>query len=61
MTADMAIEQHRAHNASPSQKTAMPRWRVKGKEKSTIALACTWVVDHQIGEFCLPTNLHDLC
>jgi hypothetical protein len=44
---DMAIE-HRPHNASPSQKTAMPRWRGKGKEKSTIAHACTWVVDHQI-------------
>jgi hypothetical protein len=43
----MAVEP-RSHNASPSQKTAMPRWRRKGKEKSTIAHACTWVVDHQI-------------
>src|SRR5436305_9693176 len=40
--------EHRPHNASPSQKTAMPRWRGKGKEKSTIARACTWIVDHQI-------------
>lgn len=46
----MAIE-HRQHNVSPSQKTAMPRWRGKGKEKSTIAHACTWVVDHQISTF----------
>ena len=46
----MAIE-HRPHNASPSQKTAMPRWRGKGKEKSIIAHACTWVVDHQISTF----------
>jgi hypothetical protein len=40
--------EHRQHDG-PSQKTALPRWRNKGKEKSTIALACTWIVDHQIG------------
>ena len=38
----------RQHNDSPSQKTAMPRWRSRGKEKSSIALACTWIVNHQI-------------
>ena len=44
-----STQEHRQHNASPSQKTAMPRWRSKGKEKSTMQLACTWVVEHQIG------------
>ena len=38
----------RSQNVSPSQKTAFPRWRHKGREKSSIILACTWVVDHQI-------------
>ncbi|KEF60460.1 uncharacterized protein A1O9_02021 [Exophiala aquamarina CBS 119918] len=38
---------HRQHNVSP-QKRALLRWQQKGKEKSSIALACTWVVDHQI-------------
>jgi hypothetical protein len=47
MSGGMAVE-HRPHNASPSQKTAMPRWRGKGTEKGTIAHACTWAVDHQI-------------
>ncbi|KIW76218.1 hypothetical protein Z517_10964 [Fonsecaea pedrosoi CBS 271.37] len=40
--------EHHQHSQSPSQKTAWPRWERKGKEKSTIACACTWVVDHQI-------------
>lgn len=42
---------HREHwhsKESPSQKTFMPRWHAKGKEKSSVALACTWIVDHQI-------------
>ncbi|ETI23757.1 hypothetical protein G647_05563 [Cladophialophora carrionii CBS 160.54] len=38
----------RQHNESPSQKTAWPRWERKGKERSTIARMCTWVVEHQI-------------
>lgn len=42
--------EHRQHNVSPSQKRALLRWQQKGKEKSSIALACTWVVDHQIGK-----------
>lgn len=41
--------EQRQHSDSPSQKTAMPRWRPKGKEKSSIALACMWIVEHQIG------------
>src|SRR5271168_1224159 len=51
VTDNVMDQKHRPHNASPSQKTAMPRWRGKGKEKSTIAHACTWVVDHQISTF----------
>lgn len=54
----MAME-HRSHNTSPSQKTAIPRWRAKGKEKSTIALACTWVVDHQISMSLTPLDSID--
>ena len=46
---EILLSEHRQHNVSPSQKTAMPRWRSKGKEKSSIALMCTWIVDHQIG------------
>ena len=38
------------HNESPSQKATWPRWDRKGKERSTIARMCTWVVDHQIGK-----------
>lgn len=41
----------RQHNDTPSQKTAWPRWESKGKEKSSIALACTWVVEHQISKY----------
>ncbi|KAJ9604034.1 Sphingosine N-acyltransferase lag1 [Cladophialophora chaetospira] len=48
------IPVHRQHKDSPSQKTAWPRWERKGKEKSTIARVCTWIVDHQIG---ISTNL----
>ncbi|EXJ81157.1 hypothetical protein A1O3_07447 [Capronia epimyces CBS 606.96] len=39
----------RPHNDAPSQKTAWPRWHKRGKEKSSLALAGTWAVDHQIG------------
>ncbi|KAJ9494760.1 Sphingosine N-acyltransferase lag1 [Exophiala xenobiotica] len=38
----------RSHNETPSQKTAWPRWHRKGKQRSTTAVACSWVVDHQI-------------
>ncbi|EHY59147.1 Sphingosine N-acyltransferase lag1 [Exophiala dermatitidis] len=38
----------RPHNETPSQKTAWPRWHERGKQKSSVALACAWVVDHQI-------------
>ncbi|KAL6243231.1 Sphingosine N-acyltransferase lag1 [Rhinocladiella similis] len=41
--------ERRSHNEAPSQKMAWPRWERKGKEKSSVALACSWVVDHQIG------------
>ncbi len=47
--------EHRQHEG-PSQKTALPRWRNRGKEKSSIALVCTWVVDHQISEY--PDQIH---
>ncbi|KIV91354.1 hypothetical protein PV10_05900 [Exophiala mesophila] len=40
--------EHRQHAQSPSQKTVLPRWHKKGKERSTIALICSWMVDHQI-------------
>lgn len=40
----------RQHNESPSQKASWPRWERKGKEKSSIARLCTWIVDHQISE-----------
>jgi hypothetical protein len=46
---EILLHEHRQHNESPSQKTMIPRWRSKGKEKSSIALLCTWIVDHQIG------------
>ena len=45
----VAAETRGRDGISPSQKTAMPRWRGKGKEKSPIAHMCTWIVDHQIG------------
>ena len=45
--------EHKQHNASPFQKTAMPRWRVRSKEKGTVVLACTWIVDHQISKHCI--------
>ena len=51
---------HRTHNVSPSQKTAMPRWRNKGKERSSLELACTWVVDHQIGIYSFSKLLCEL-
>jgi len=51
--------EHRPHRGSPSQKTALPRWRIKGKEKSSVALACTWVVDHQIGREALAEGCSD--
>ena len=35
----------------------MPRWRARGKEKSSVALACTWVVDHQISELVSAINV----
>ncbi|RMZ91221.1 hypothetical protein DV736_g1516, partial [Chaetothyriales sp. CBS 134916] len=41
------IPEARQHDA-PSQKTAFPRWRQQGTERSSIALACTWIVLHQI-------------
>ncbi|KAI1623124.1 acyl-CoA-dependent ceramide synthase [Exophiala viscosa] len=44
---DLTLER-RSHNAAPSQKTAWPRWVRRGREKSSIALACAWVVEHQI-------------
>ena len=50
---DMVGQEHHRSNTSPSQKTAMPRWRGKGREKSTVELACTWIVDHQISAYCL--------
>lgn len=43
-----AVIERRQHNDMPFQKMAMPRWNAKGKEKSSLQLACTWVVDHQI-------------
>lgn len=45
MTAPTEPRQHEG----PSQKTALPRWKNRGKEESSVALACTWIVDHQIG------------
>ncbi|RMZ80499.1 hypothetical protein DV737_g2946, partial [Chaetothyriales sp. CBS 132003] len=42
-----ACPEARQHDA-PSQKTAFPRWPQQGTEKSSIALACTWIVLHQI-------------
>lgn len=53
-TAHVSTE-HRQHNVSPSQKRTFLRWPQKGKEKSSVALACTWVVDHQIGNNPMPT------
>lgn len=50
----------RSRNDAPSQKTAVPRWRFKGKETSSIDLACTWVVEHQIGEIA-SFKLRDRC
>ena len=44
-----SLEPEHRHNDAPSQKTAIPRWR-RGKEKSTIALVCTWIVDRQISK-----------
>ncbi len=35
----------------PLQKTAFPRWRSRGRGKKSIAQLCTWVVDHQIGQY----------
>lgn len=46
-----ASHEPKPHNDSPSQKTAMPRWRTRGHEKSSIALACGWIVDHQISTY----------
>ena len=47
---DQSAAEYKSHNASPSQKTAIPRWRFRGKEKSSIQLLCTWIVEHQIGK-----------
>jgi len=46
---DLTLER-RSNNVAPSQKTAWPRWARRGREKSTIALACAWVVEHQISK-----------
>lgn len=42
--------ERRPHYDAPSQKTAMPRWPRRGKEKNSVALTCSWIVEHQIGE-----------
>lgn len=41
------VKEHRTHDG-PLQKIAFPRWRLRGKKRSTLALMCAWVVDHQI-------------